>query len=279
MTEQGAFYDAIKNNSNLQFLKYMFNKTDKSLFLSGWTKLILAYFVSFALSFAVGIFFINVLKTAPETLFEVSTKRLSYAFPLFQTGTELGFDEGILLFIWNSMGSLITISFLYTASFFNPRNISLFPQNIRKAFCGKRRMKLFCFLPGCQKIEEEPLRRVYVWLLVPWLGMILLGSESGLTVSTSSYIFGSYFIGFVSLIPHGIIEIPTIALAGAVTFSAHLLIKEKARGNMTAEIFKDIERYKNEIPLQKIILIVILCLFFAGLVEGHLTQKLFDALL
>lgn len=257
----------------------MFDKTHKSLFFSSWARLVFAYLVSFALSFAVGIFFIKILKTAPETLFEISTKRLSYAFPVFQTGAKLGVDEGILIFIWNSMGALITISFLYTASLFNPHNISLFPQNIRKAFCGKKRMKLFCFLPGCQKIEEEPLRRVYVWLMIPWLGMILLGAESGLTVSTSSYIFGSYFIGFVSLIPHGIIEIPTIALAGAITFSAHLLIKEKARGNMTAEIFEHIERYKNEIPLQKIILIVILCLLFAGLVEGHLTQKLFDALL
>lgn len=257
----------------------MLDKNTKSLFLNGWTRLIFAYLISFALSFAVGIFFIKILKTSPETLFEISTKRLSYAFPVFQTGAKLGVDEGILLFIWNSMGALITISFLYTASLFNPHNIALFPQSIRKAFCGKKRMKLFCFLPGCQKITEESLRRVYVWLMVPLLGMILLGTESGLTVSTSSYIFGSYFTGFVSLIPHGIIEIPTIALAGAVTFSAHLLIKEKARENMTAEIFEDVERYKTEIPLQKIVLIVILCLFFAGLVEGHLTQKLFDALL
>ena len=255
---------------------HMFNKNNKSLFYSAWARLIFAYLISFSLSFAAGIFFIIILRIAPETIFEISTKRLSYAFPVFETGAGLGIDEGILLFVWNTLASLITISFLYTASLFNPHNISLFPQSIRKAFCGSKRMKLLCFLPGCLKIEEESLRRLYVWLMIPWLGMILLGMESGLTVSTSTYIFGSYFIGFVSLIPHGIIEIPTISFAGAVTFSAHLLIKEKAKGNMTGEIFENVESYKNEIPLQKIILIVIFCLLIAGLVEGHITQTILD---
>lgn len=249
---------------------------NKSLFYSAWIKLIFAYLISFALSFATGIFFIIILRTAPETIFEISTKRLSYAFPFFETGAGLGIDEGILLFFWNALASLITISFAYTAPLFNPHNISLFPQSIRKVFCGGKRMKILCFLPGCLKIEEESIRRLYVWLMIPWLGMILLGIESGLTVSTSTYIFGSYFIGFVSLIPHGIIEIPTISFAGAVTFSVHLLIKEKAKGNMTGEIFENVESYKNEVPLQKIILIVICCLLVAGLVEGHITQKILD---
>ena len=62
------------------------------------------------------------------------------------------------------------------------------------------------------------------------------------------------------------------AVVAAVAFAMECYEK-------SIEIFEDIERYKNEIPLQKIILIVILCLFFAGLVEGHLTQKLFDSLL
>ena len=256
----------------------MFNQNNKSLFYNAWARLIFAYLVSFALSFAAGIFFILILRISPETIFEISTKRLSYAFPVFETGVKLGIDEGILLFVWNTLGSLITISFLYTATLFNPHNISLFPQSIRKVFCGRRRMKILCFLPGCLKIEEESLRRLYVWLMIPWLGMILLGIESGMTVSTSTYIFGSYFIGFVSLIPHGIIEIPTISFAGAVTFSAHLLIKEKARGNMTGEIFEKVKNYKNEVPLQTIILIVIVCLLIAALVEGHITQKILDTL-
>ena len=140
-------------------------------------------------------------------------------------------------------------------------------------------MKILCYLPGCSKIEEEPLRRLFVWLMIPYLGMILLGLESGLTVSTSTYIFGSYFIGFISFLPHGLLEIPTITFAGAITYSAHLLIKEKVRKNTTDQIFEDIEVYKNEVPLKKIILIIIFCLLIAGLIEGHITQKILNTLL
>ncbi len=256
----------------------MFTVKNKSLFVSAWKRLIFAYLISFALSFITGIFFISILKVAPETIFEASTKRLSYVFPIFETGAKMGIDIGILLFCWNTLAALFTTSFLYTASLFNPHNITLFPQALRKAFCGRKRMKLLCFLPGCLRIEEEALRRVYVWLMVPWLGMILLGVESGMTVSTSSHIFGSYLAGFLSLIPHGIIEIPTIAFAGAVAFSAHLLIKERAVKERPDIIFEDIEKFRDEVPFKIIIPIVMLFLFIAGLIEAHVTQRILGTL-
>lgn len=188
-------------------------------------------------------------------------------------------DRGVLLFIWNTLGSLATISFLYTASLFNPDNISLFPKTIRKSFCGRKRMKMLCYLPGCQKIDKEPLRRLYVWLMIPWLGMILLGIESGMTVSTSSYLFGSYMIGFASLVPHGIIEIPTISFAGAVTFAAHILVKIKVKRNKTAQVFENVDNYVREVPFLKVVIIVVTFLMIAGLLEGHVTYKVIDTLL
>ncbi len=257
----------------------MFGGNNKYLFFTAWKRLIFAYLISFAVSFVTGVFFISILKIAPEAIFEASTKRLSYVFPIFETGAKMGIDTGILLFCWNTLASLFTISFLYTAALFNPHNISLFPQILRKVFCGRKRMKLLCFLPGCLRIEEESLRRVYVWLMVPWLGMILLGIESGMTVSTSTHIFGSYLVGFVSLIPHGIIEIPTISFAGAVAFSAHLLIKEKALTDKPLEIFEYIEKFKNEAPLTLIVSAVAFFLLIAGLVEAHVTQRILDFLI
>ncbi|MCF8056836.1 MAG: stage II sporulation protein M [Desulfocapsa sp.] len=250
-----------------------------SLFCNAWLRLLRAYFVSFAFSFTAGIILITVLGIAPETILEISTKRVSYVFPILEAGASYGIDEGIFLFVWNTLGACITISFLYTAPLFNPQNISNFPQNMRKIFCGRKRMKLLCFLPGCLPIEEESLRRLYVWLMIPWLGMILLGMESGLTVATASSMFESYLIGFISLIPHGIIEIPTIAFAGAITFSAHLLVKEKVGKVGIGELFKAIENYTNSVPLQKYILIIIVCLFIAGLVEAHITNTMLDSLL
>lgn len=256
----------------------MFTKENKAHFYRAWARLIFAYLSAFFLSFIVGVFLTQIMGVAPETLFAFSTKRVSFAFPVFQAGTELGVDLGIVLFFWNSLASLVTISFLYTAPLFNPRNIGLFPKTLRKALCGRKRMKLLCFLPGCMKIEEESLRRLYVWLMVPWLGMVLLGIESGLTVSTSIYAFGSYGIGFVSLIPHGIVEIPTIAFAGAVTFAVHLQIKKKVVEQNSGEIFEFVDTFKNEVPLKKIILLVLFFLFFAGLIEGHVTPKMLDIL-
>lgn len=259
--------------------RYMFTKENKARFYRAWARLVCAYLAAFFLSFAVGVFLIRIMGLAPETLFDFSTRRVSYAFPVFQAGIELGLDLGLVLFFWNSLASGVTISFLYTAPLFNPRNTLLFPRMIRKMLCGRKRMKLLCFLPGCMKFEEEPLRRVYVWLMVPWLGMVLLGMESGLTVSTSSYAFGSYAAGFLSLIPHGMVEIPTIALAGAGVFAVHLVIKRKSGGQKSGEIFLFIDTFKNEVPLKRIMLLVLSFLFIAGLVEGHITPKILNALI
>jgi len=95
-------------------------------------------------------------------------------------------------------------------------------------------MKLLCFLPGCIAIEDESIRRVYVWLMVPWLGMTLLGLESGLTASTSAVVFGSYMTGVVALIPHGMVEIPTVSFAGAVTFFHAYCNQGKVDGKITS---------------------------------------------
>ena len=257
--------------SNRQSLK---NTENTTLFLNAWKRLLLAYVISFAASIATAHILVQFLLIKPETIFEISTKRLSYAIPFFDAGSEMGIDSGILLFIWNSAGSLATISFIYTVTLLNPHNVTLFPQWLRKLFCGRTKMKLLCFLPGCLKIDEEALRRAYVWLMVPLLGMILLGIESGLSASTASYIFGSYFIGLISMLPHGIIEIPTISLAGAVTFSAHLMLKKNVGSCKTAEIFSKIRVYRQNIPIRAIALFVICCLFIAGLVEAHITQKI-----
>jgi len=256
-------------------------RNDMKLFLlfTAWKKLILAYLISYALSLLTGIGLLNLIHIAPETIIALSTKRLAYALPVMDMGTRVGIDGGIVLFIWNSIGAIVTMSFIYTAVLFNPLNIGTPPQAIRKIFCSRTRMKLLCFLPGCLKIEEESLRRLYVWLMVPYIGMILLGFETGLSTSTSRNFFGSYLTGILSLLPHGIIEIPAIALAGAVTFAAHLLIKPRVAGNMVASVFQEVDAYRNDLPIKKIAFCVILALFIAGLVESHFTQALVDRLI
>lgn len=255
------------------------NKKEKQFLLLAWRTLLLAYILSFAASFAAGIVLVKVFHVSPEQIYHVSTKRISYALPVIQKAVGKGIDPGILIFVWNTLGALATLSFLYTASLFNPRKMNLFPHSIRRMFCGRTRMKLFCFLPGCRPIEEESLRRVYVWLMVPLLGMILFGAESGFTVATSAFIFDSFIIAFISLLLHGIIEIPALALAGAVAYSAHLLLKGKMTSKGPGEIFGELETYRQKLPVKMLGLAVVFCLLSAGLVEGRLTVSLIRSLL
>ena len=250
-----------------------------SLLFNAWARLLRAFLITFALSFTTGIIFIQLLDIAPEAILEVSTKRVSYVFPVLQAGAEYGIDKGLFLFIWNTLGACITISFLYTSTLFNPVNMSHFPQTLRKIFCGRKRMKLLCFLPGCKMIEEESLRRLYVWLMVPWLGLVLLGMECGLTVSTVSTISGSYLVGVLSILPHGIIEIPAFAFAGAIPFGGHLFVKGEVRVGRNDDIFSNLEDYRDSLPLGKCLLIITACLFAAGIVEAHVTQTVLERLM
>ncbi len=245
----------------------------RTTFCQAWMKLIRAYLISFAASLLSGYILIEWFHLDSQKLFEVSTKRLAVAGSVFEKGMALGIDTGILLFVWNSLGALATISFIYTASLINPRNISRFPRILRKSMAGRSRMKALRFLPGCSQIEEEPVRRLYVWLMVPLLGIILLGAECGFIVSTATHLFGSYWIGIISLMPHGIIEIPAFSLAGAVAFSGHLLVKEAAGNNATDDVFNGVQDYRNALPIRTIALFVILCLLIAGFIEAHLTGK------
>ena len=254
-------------------------KPNNTILYMAWKRLIMAYLLAFAMSLVAGTLLVKIGNIKPEAIYEISTKRLSYALPVIEKGSQHGIDTGILLFIWNATGALVTLSFIYTAAWFNPHHMHLPPQGVRKLFGGKTRMKLFCYLPGCAKIEAESVRRLYVWLMVPLLGILLLGLESGLSVATATHIFGSFFAAIIALLPHGLIEIPTLALAGAVTYSAHLLVSKQAQNVQTRTVFQQIKNHTNAIPITKIALGVIGGLFLAGLVEAHVTQRILDNLL
>ena len=49
--------------------------------------------------------------------------------------------------------------------------------------------------------------------------------------------------------------------------------------NTINQIFEDVEMFKDEVPLKRVILIIIFCLLIAGLIEGHITQKILNTLL
>lgn len=249
-------------------------QSNRSLLYTAWKQLIRAYLASLIISLIIGSWLVKAGLVSPEVLFEASTRRVSHAFPVFDLGLRSGVDLGWLLFGWNVLGALVTMSFLYTASLFNPDQLDLSPRGLRKVFCGSRRMKLLCYLPGCSKIEVESLRRLYVWLMVPWLGIVLLGLENGLQVGAAGEISGSFLSAAVSLLPHGLVEIPIFTLAGAVTFSAHLRIRQTAQHNLIQTVFQKLEGHRKAMPIQRMILIVVAGLLLSGQVEAHITPYL-----
>lgn len=250
-----------------------------AFFGSAWIYILFAYITSGIIGFGFGSFLMGFANLEPETVFDMSTKRLSYALPFIQHGQHFGVDQGVLIFLWNALGAAATISFVYTVSWFDPARKDRHPRIMRKFFCIPKPMRLLCYLPGCRRFEEEPLRRVYVWLMVPLLGMILLGMESGMSLSVGKTVFGSHFIALVALLPHGIIEIPTFSLAGAVAFSAHLMIKRHGGDLTNNQAFEKVERYRNDLPIKKIALAVMVGLLVAGIIEAHITQPLVIRLL
>ncbi len=254
-------------------------ETHRPLLYRAWKRLIIAYLLSFAVSLMIGALLVKMGGAEPQALFEASTKRLSYAMPVLEKGTRLGLDLGVLLFAWNTAGALATLSFIYTATLFNPYHKDLAPRKVRRIFCGTTRMKLFNFLPDCRKIQDESLRRLYVWVMVPLLGMILLGAESGLTAATTTHLFGSFWVALVAFLPHGIIEIPAISLAGAVAYSAHLLIARPARSNRIGPVFQTIVAHRNAMPMKTIVMSVVACLLVAGWVEAHVTRQIVENLI
>ncbi|WP_372682176.1 stage II sporulation protein M [Desulfosarcina sp.] len=253
-------------------------ETTPALLFKAWKRLVGAYVLSLAVGFLAGVLLVKVGNIQPERIFQLSTERLSYVLPVLDMGSRHGIDKGILLFFWNTIGALITMSFIYTAALFDPVHIGLPPRVVRKIFCGKTRMKILCYLPGCAKIEAESLRRLSVWVMVPLLSMILLGIESGLSVSTAAFIFGSFYSSFIALLPHGLIEIPTLSLAGAVTYSAHLMVNKQGPINTTRTVFQQMDVHRNAMPIMRIVLLVIGGLFLAGWVEAHVTLRIVDSL-
>ncbi len=247
---------------------------DNALLFQAWKRLIISWGAVFAVSLAIGFALIFWFRISPEKLLNFSTQRLAVAGAVLEKGLRLGIDSSLILFFWNSSGALATISFIYTASLINPRNIDRFPRLLRKSLCGQTPMKALCYLPGCSKMNGEPLRRLYVWLMVPLLGMILLGAECGLIVAAVTRISGSFIVGVVSLLPHGIIEIPAFALAGAVPFSAHLLVKKTAGGITAETVFDQIQAYRGRLSVRNIVWVVVLCLCISGWIEGHITPRL-----
>ncbi len=135
-------------------------------------------------------------------------------------------------------------------------------------------MKLLCYLPGCRAIEKENIRRLYVWLMIPLLGIVLLGLESGLMMTVGINSVTDLFLSLLTFLPHGIIEIPAFTLAGAVTYSGHLLVKREVVQGDDGELFSHLRVYRQNVNPAVLAAVVAAALFLAAMIEAHFTTRL-----
>lgn len=247
-----------------------------SLFYKAWGHLLRGYLFSLCISFVFGLMLLYVFHLEPGAIFQASSTRISYVVPVFDAGVGLGLDLGFIIFLWNSGGALVTMLFFFAYKLFDPERLAQPPRLLRTILCGKQPMRLLCYLPGCRAVEKEHLRRLYVWLMIPFLGIILLGFESGMMLAVGKELQGSYLASFISFLPHGIIEIPAIALAGAVTFSGHLLVKEQVYSVTSAQLFNKLAAYEKRLPAKKLAVAVVAALFAAGMIEAHVTTAILN---
>lgn len=246
----------------------------KAHLFRAWKILLLAYVAALTGSLVAGAVMIYGLGVSAEAVFEASTRRIAIAMPVFDAGGAAGIDSGVLIFAWNAAGALVIISFVYSASLLDPDRADCWPRMVRKLFCGRSEMRLFRLLPGCARIASEPVRRLYVWLMVPLLSVILLGVENGFSLAATGRVFGSLWTGVVTMIPHGVLEIPTFALAGAVTYSAQLAIRSVAYSEAPAAAFERLRQHRSQLAIPAIAAAVIVALMAAGFIEAHITQVL-----
>ena len=73
---------------------------NNAILLKAWKKLLLAYVGATLLSLLVGYGLIHIFSLEPENIHAISSKRISYAFPVLAFGVSMGIDLGLLLFVW-----------------------------------------------------------------------------------------------------------------------------------------------------------------------------------
>ncbi len=246
----------------------------KKFYFYAWKRLVVTYLLTAGGCFFIGRALLESGIISAESLFELSTKRISSVAAFFSVGGERGIDPGIIIFFWNLGGAYLSISLLFFALLFNPEKKGDSPRWLRAVFCGNHRMKMLCYLPGCRNYSEESLRRLYVWLMIPFLGMMLLGVESGFMLATSGEGLVPFLRSIFHFIPHGLIEIPAFAMAGAVTYSGHLLLKKTMADSDERAVFLAVKEYVSSFPLMSLCFSIAVLLFFAAMIEAHLTHKI-----
>ncbi len=252
--------------------------TGNPCFNWAWGRLLILLAVSWVAAY---LLFLGILGLAPgsaESMLHVASGGVrNVSLPIVEAGMERGLPMGLMLFAVNFSVSVVFILLLVAAPLLDPEATGEFPSLLRKMVTKKTAMdkplfRVLGFLPSFRELGHEDLRAVAVWLNVaPGAAMIILGIELGAVTAAVQKLSGSLLYAGAILLPHCVVELPALCLAGSLPLGAYRSLREQARNGAVTEFFTSIrEMIRLRGTRMRIVLVPVL-LLLAALIESEVT--------
>jgi hypothetical protein len=252
--------------------------TGKLYFNWAWGRLLIvlaAVWVAAYLLF-LGIFSVTPLN-AEGVLHVASGGVRNVSLPIVEAGMKRGVPMGLMLFAVNFSVSVVFILLLVASPLLDPEAKEKFPSYLRKMVTRNTAMDkplfwLLGFLPSFRELGHEDLRAVTVWLNVaPAAAMIILGIELGAVTAAVQKLSGSLLYSGAMLLPHCVVELPALCLAGSLPFGAYRSLREQARNGAVTEFFAAVREMIRLRGTRLRIALVPVLLLLAGVIESEIT--------
>lgn len=242
-----------------------------------WKRQLLYWLVSFVVGLVVCLFLVFVLRVRPRQILS-ATGGYGGLRPYHEAALKAGLDIGLLIVINNCIASLVPLLCLLYVLLLDPDRASQFPSGLRRYLIresskeSKLEVRLLGVFKKARAIPVALLHSVYVFLdLLPRVPIILIGLLLGTYAALTYAMLGSFLIFILLVAPHSILEIPGLALGGALVRTGYHMVHEDAMRGETAAVFEKLRAYSRARAFRVGILVVIVLLTFAGMIEGHVT--------
>jgi hypothetical protein len=252
--------------------------TDKIHYNWAWGRLMLMLAVSWVASYLLILGLIKTAAVSPDAVLNVATGGVRHvSIPIVEAGVEKGVPVGMMFFAVNFSVSMVFILLLVASPLLDPGARDEFPSLIRRILTRKSSLDkplfwVLGFLPSFRNLGNEELQPVTVWLNVaPAAAMTVLGIELGAVTAAVQIRFGSLLFAVALLVPHCVLELPALCLAGSLPFGAYRSLRDDA-ANGSIEIFFDNVRTIIQSSKTRVRIALVPCLLLvAGVVEHQVT--------
>ena len=243
-----------------------------------WARLIVMLVVAMVFAYALfwGLAAAGLIN--PESALKAASVGVrNVSLPLVHAGAERGIDPSIVIFGVNSVAAAVMAMLLFAAPLIDPNVKSGFPRLVRGLLTkedpiDRAMFRLLRAAPSFRAVGVKELRPLYVWLrLIPPCVMVALGFEIGTIWAAAAEILQSFRVSTATLMPHGLFEIPALALAGALPYGAYRAVRGDMEAGRSAEVFAAIRRAIRSRAVWGRVAGVVVLLIVAAWVEIHVT--------